>query len=124
MTLKKPQIWILTESNDFKEYFEEKSILHRMPYHEFKNISEVLAMEEPGEGITFVIDQSGKFNSYLPIVKRFQKKFISYDVIVFGEYKTEDIIRDEYLEGVDQYITPDMDKEDVISKINHIVTLR
>jgi len=45
-------------------------------------------------------------------------------VVVFGENKPEGIIRDEYLEGVDQYITPDMDKEDIISRLNHTIKLR
>ncbi len=124
MDLKKPQIWVLSERAGFRRYLEERSTYHKIPCREFKNISEVLAMKEPKEGLVFVIDQSGKFKSYLPIVKRFQKRFIAYDVVVFGENKPDDIIRDEYLEGVDQYITPDMEKEDIISRLNHIITLR
>src|SRR6056297_1990944 len=120
MNLEKPQIWVLTERSGFKKYLEERSSYQSMPCCEFRNISEILAREEPDGGIVLVIDQFGKFTSYLPIVKRFQKRFISYDVVVFGKDEPEDVIQEEYLEGIDLHMTPEMNKEDIISRMNRI----
>ncbi|HMA76034.1 MAG TPA: sigma-54 dependent transcriptional regulator [Candidatus Krumholzibacteriaceae bacterium] len=124
MNLEKPQIWVLTERSGFKKYLEERSSYQSMPCCEFRNISEILAREEPDGGIVLVIDQFGKFTSYLPIVKRFQKRFISYDVVVFGKDEPEDVIQEEYLEGIDLHMTPEMNKEDIISRMNRIINLR
>ncbi|MFO7915801.1 MAG: sigma-54 dependent transcriptional regulator [Candidatus Krumholzibacteriales bacterium] len=124
MDLKKSQIWALSEGDDFREYLE--SII-RCPGSEcriYNNISGILAMDEPGEGIILAINSFGAFSNYLPVIKRFKKKFISYDIIVFGEEKSEEQLRSDYYQGVDLYISPDHDREETSATINWFIKLR
>jgi len=124
MDLKKSQIWALSEGDDFKEYLKDIIRCSDLDCRVYNNISGILAMDEPEEGIILAINSFGAFSNYLPVIKRFKKKFISYDIMVFGEEKTEEQIRTDYYQGVDLYITPDFDREETSATINWFIKLR
>jgi DNA-binding NtrC family response regulator len=124
MDLKKSQIWALSEGEDFREFLENIIRCPDAACRVFNNISELIAMDEPDEGIILAINSFGAFSNYLPVIKRVKKKFISYDIVVFGEDKTGEERRSDYYHGVDLYISPDHDREETASSINRLIRLR
>lgn len=124
MELRKSQIWALSEGDDFKEFLENIVRCRDCEFRIFNNISEVIALDEPEEGIILAINSFGTFSNYLPVIKRFKKKFISYDIVVFGEDKTEEQIRSDYLQGVDLYVSQEKDREETAANINWFIKLR
>jgi len=124
MDYPKPSIWILSNNEEFAEYIE--GLLNSGDYQVrwFNNISEILSLDEPEDGVILAVNSFGKFSNYMPVIRRFQKKFISYDIAVFGEFDDEVKMEEEYMEGVDLHVTPEKDREEISSALRRMAKLR
>ncbi len=118
------QVWAFVEDPSIRGILEELSAGEGLELLYFENISQALNTEEPQPGFILVIESAGKLKSYIPVIKRFQKKFLYLDVIVVGGEKPPEIVEQEKFAGVDMYVTRPFDREDFLVRISHLVAIR
>ncbi|MBN1164464.1 MAG: sigma-54-dependent Fis family transcriptional regulator [Candidatus Krumholzibacteriota bacterium] len=118
------EIWALVEDSRIRELLEELASNEGLTLKYFDNLSPALNTPEPAGGMILALDSGGAYNNYLTIIKRFQKNFTWFDVIVFGEYKTAEIMERERYVGVDLYVHDLSDREEFHLRASHLVSLR
>jgi DNA-binding NtrC family response regulator len=124
MKLVKPEIWSLVQDGEIAELIADMAGSEGLALRRLSSVAEALGGEEPSGGFVLCIDATGKFNNYMTIIKRFQKNFFSFDVVVLGESKPDGVVEREREIGVDLYCSVPVDNEEFIAKLAHIVSLR
>jgi DNA-binding NtrC family response regulator len=99
-----PELWGLVQSASVEALLREAASRDGMPLRIFPDVANVLSREEPPGGIVLAIDGAGRFKSYLTILKRLQRNFFGFDVIVLGPEKSPETIARERSLGVDRYV--------------------
>ncbi|MBN2184605.1 MAG: sigma-54-dependent Fis family transcriptional regulator [Candidatus Krumholzibacteriota bacterium] len=119
-----PEIWTLVKSEAIKGLLESLAVEEGLRLRHFNDLSAALNQSEPDGGLILAIDSSEKFENYLTIIRRFDKNFINYEIMVFGEDKTDDEIERDIDSGVDLYIASSIESDEFILKGSHLVAQR
>lgn len=120
----RPKIWILSDNEEFCGYIQGITAAFSNDCRKFDNVSEILNLDEPDQGVMLLIDSTKKFSNYMPLIKRFQRNFVSFDIVVFGEPKQKDELESEFLDGVDYYVDPGTESDEISSHLNWLSRLR
>ena len=119
-----PEIWSLVEDEAVARLITETVESEQLTLRRFSSVAEALGAPEPSAGFMLCIDATGKYGNYLTIIKRFQKRFQSFETVVLGEPKRVEIIDHEREIGVDLYCTVPVNGEEFLAKIAHLAALR
>lgn len=119
-----PEIWTLIEREEIKELLESLAIDEGLKLRHFTNVSETLNQVEPEGGLILAIETEGRFDNYLTIIRRFNKNFINYEILVFGVDKNDEDLEHDYDSGVDLYLPFSPDQNEFILRSSHLVALR
>lgn len=119
-----PEIWALVRKSELENLLTEQAGSQGLTYRGFRDAAEALTREEPDGGMVIAIEATEKFANYMTIIKRFQKNFLSFDLILFGKEKTDDITDYEKDVGVDLYFPLPVDREDFLVRVTNLVALR
>jgi DNA-binding NtrC family response regulator len=119
-----PEIWALSDDETVDRFLTDFAVREDLHLRKFRTVPEALNAEAPGGGFLLAIDTSARFKNYLTIIKRFQKNFFLFDVIVFGETKTVESIERERESGVDLYVPFPIDVEDGLVQAAHLTAIR
>lgn len=119
-----PEIWALIENEEVGSLVEALVIAEGLRLRRFDNVSEPLGLEEPPGGFILAVDSTGRYSGYATIIKRFQKNFLNFEVLVFAEGDEEDS-QSGLQEGiVDAYVEMPADRDDFMVRGAHLVALR
>lgn len=119
-----PEIWTLMQDDEIEKLVRELAGNEGLTLKAFSTVAIPLNLEEPPGGLILAIDAEANFSNYLSIIKRFQKNFITLDIIVFGSEKSREIIEREREAGVDLYIPKPVATEDFFARATHLVSLK
>ncbi|MBN2069868.1 MAG: sigma-54-dependent Fis family transcriptional regulator [Candidatus Krumholzibacteriota bacterium] len=120
-----PEIWTLVDNEEIKGLLQSLAIEEGLRLIHCVDLSAALNFTEPEGGVILAIDSSEKYENYLTVLRRFDKNFINYEVIVFGREKTIDEIEADIDSGVDLYISqPPESTEEFLLRASHLVALR
>ncbi|HSG28893.1 MAG TPA: sigma 54-interacting transcriptional regulator, partial [Candidatus Krumholzibacterium sp.] len=118
------EIWTLVQSENIETLVEQLVINERMKLRRFRNVSEVLNAEEPSGGMILVIDSTDGYQNFGQIIKRIEKNFINFEVMVFtGDEELGDAGRDSSA-GVDMFVPVPVDEDDFQVRAAHVISLR
>jgi len=90
----------------------------------FENVAEAVSRKEPEEGVILAIEPGERHSNYHAVIRRFRKKFIALDVIVFGPPKSDEERKREHQLGVDLYVGMPAARDDFLARAEHLVALR
>ncbi len=119
-----PEIWVLIEKEEFGSLVESLVVGEGLRLRRFDNVSEPLGLQEPAGGVILAIDSTGRFSGYTTIIKRFQKNFLNFEVIVFGNEDGEESAGGSPEGIVDMYVPLPVDRDDFMVRGAHLVALR
>jgi len=119
-----PELWGLVQNASVETLLREAAAGEGVPVRTFADVAGLLSREAPPGGIVLAIDGTGRYKSYLTILKRLQKNFFGFDVIVLGPAKpSETIIRERSL-GVDRYIAVPVKENEFSGALAETVAIR
>jgi DNA-binding NtrC family response regulator len=119
-----PELWGLVQSAGVETLLHEAAAGEGVPVRTFPDVAGLLSREEPPGGVVLAIEGAGRYKSYLTILKRLQKNFFGFDVIVLGPAKSSETIVRERSLGVDTYIAVPAKGSEFSAALAEIVAIR
>jgi DNA-binding NtrC family response regulator len=119
-----PELWGLVQSAGVETLLREAAAGEGVPVRTFSDVADLLSREEPPGGGVLAIEGIGRYKSYLTILRRLQKNFFGFDVIVLGSPKSPEIVIGERSFGVDRYISIPVKESEFSAALAETVAIR
>lgn len=119
-----PEVWSLTKEEDSGILLESLAIGEGLRLRRFSSISELLSLEEPQGGIILALEASSEESGYMAVLKRFEKNFINFEVILFCRNISEEQMKRDLDSGIDTCVPMPADQDDFTVRALHLVSLR
>ncbi|MCX5752219.1 MAG: hypothetical protein NTW97_01095, partial [Candidatus Krumholzibacteria bacterium] len=119
-----PELWSLVQGAGVETLLREAAAGQGVPVRTFPDVAGLLSREEPSGGIVLAIEGAGRYKSYLTILKRLQKNFFGFDVIVLGPAKSSETIMRERPLGVDRYLAIPVKEGEFSTALAEMVAIR
>ncbi len=119
-----PELWGLVQSASVEALLRKAAAGEGVPLRTFPDVAGLLSREEPAGGIVLAIDGGGRFKNYLTILKRLQRNFFGFDVIVLGPSRSSDAIARERSLGVDRYMAVPVKESEFAAALSETVAIR
>jgi DNA-binding NtrC family response regulator len=119
-----PELWGLVQSGHVEALLRKAAAAEGVTLRTFPDVADLLSREEPVGGIVLAIDGTGRFKNYLTILKRLQRNFFGFDVIVLGPPKSSETILRERSLGVDRYVAVPSGEDGFSAALSETVAIR